>query len=73
MHKDAMDCFIELFKIQYEDSKRIKGRASWFNLGFTGNPWVIRLNDPIEIRQEHAEHWIPINPLKHRIIKSSQI
>lgn len=66
MHKDEMDCFIEILRSQYQDSKRFKGRARWWNLGFTGNPWVIRENDPIEIRVKDIKNWIPINPETHR-------
>lgn len=67
MHANAMDCCIEIIKVQYRDSKRIKARVRWWNLGFTGNAWVLRFNDPIEISTSELPNWKQINPLTHRL------
>lgn len=66
MHRNAMDCFIEITRIQYQDLERLKARVRWLNLGYTGNPWVIRSNDAIEIKVNDLKNWISINPLTHR-------
>ncbi len=57
-HKESMDCFIEILRVQYQDSKRVRARVRWWCLGFTGNPWPIRENDPIVIDASQFNNWI---------------
>lgn len=71
IHKNAMDCYIEILKVQYQDSKRIKARVRWWVLGYTGNPWVARFNDPIEIKlEDFKNNWIWFMPdLEYKTIR----
>lgn len=62
IHTTAKDCFIEVLKSQFQDSKRFKGRVRWWALGYTGNPWVLRWNDPIEISADQFKNWKHFNP-----------
>jgi hypothetical protein len=62
IHEAAMDVFIEILKPQYQDEKRFKGRVRYWNLGFTGNPWVIGFNEPIEIQAKDFSKWRHFNP-----------
>lgn len=62
IHNTARDCFIEILKPQFQDLKRFKGRVRWWALGHTGNPWVLRMNDPIEISADQFANWRPFNP-----------
>lgn len=58
-HNQFKDVFIEIIKSQYQDAKRFKGRVRWWNLGFTGNPWILFPNEPIEINRKDMNDWKP--------------
>lgn len=58
MHENGMDCCIEVIRVQYSDQKRIIVKARWWNLGYTGNPWLI---DPrvetIKLNRQDLSKW----------------
>lgn len=56
-HNECKDVFIEVLKPQYQDSKRFKGRIRYWNLGFTGYPWVLKHNEPVEITSDQYNNW----------------
>lgn len=63
MHKNAMDVFIEIVKVQYQDSKRFKVKTLVWNLGYTGNPWPILPSfQKYEIKREDAKNWVRFDP-----------
>ena len=66
MHKDAMDVCMEVVRIPYRDNKRYRLKIRWWNLGYTGNPWLL---DPmlfsLTIFKTDA-HWIYINNLMNK-------
>lgn len=59
-HKAFRDVYIEIINPQYKDEKKFKGRVNWWNLGFTGDPWIMRHNDPIEIEAKEFKNWTRI-------------
>lgn len=62
MHENAMDVAIEVTRVQYEDSKRIKFRGKYWNLGYSGTPWLIFHQDfALEINKADLPKWICIN------------
>lgn len=64
MHKNAVDVFIEVVKVQYRDAKRFKIKAIVWNLGYTGNPWILLPSfQKYEIKIEDAKNWIKFDPL----------
>lgn len=72
MHENGMDCCIEVLRIQYSDQKRVKVKARWWNLGYTGNPWLI---DPkietIELKRADLPKWHNITHKMHTPRKAS--
>jgi hypothetical protein len=56
-HTECKDIFIEILNPQYQDTKRFKGRVRYWNLGFTGNPWVLLINEPVEIQAKDFNNW----------------
>lgn len=67
-HKNCMDVCIEILKIQFRNDKKLKARVTWWNLGYTGNPWVIHHNVPIEIQGKDLADWEEIDPTVKRKI-----
>lgn len=61
-HKNNVDVFIEVIKVQYRDAKRIKARVNFYNQGYTNNPWIILHNQPIIIVAEQFTNWVEIYP-----------
>lgn len=57
LHERFMDVFIEVLRVQYRDAKRIRLRVRWWNRGASGNPFPIRMNDPITIQTKDLKHW----------------
>jgi len=58
VHERFMDCFIEITKISYQDDKRIKCKALWWNLGFVGQPYQITFQPKtITILKEDLKSW----------------
>lgn len=60
MHRNAMDLCIQVLKIQYRDSRRIKLKVRWWNLGYTGNPWPLEM-ERIEIKTSDWLNWRPLS------------
>lgn len=63
IHKRAMDVFVYIQRIQYKDENRIKCKAIWFNLGYTGNPWALKQGS-LEIPKAEWENYIEFDPIK---------
>ena len=61
MHKDGMDCALDVIKIKKYSSKYLTVKAVWINLGYMGQPFVI---DPkpstFKIKLEDRKNWINI-------------
>lgn len=58
MHENGMDVCIEVLKVQYRDSKRVILKARWWNLGYTGNPWVIFPRpETLKLKPEDLSKW----------------
>ena len=57
IHEAAKDVFIEIMKIQYADDKRVKAKVNIWNLGFTGNPWVILGNQNVVFDTSRLNEW----------------
>lgn len=41
IHESAKDLFIQIMKIQYVSTNHLKVRVTWWNIGFTGEPWLV--------------------------------
>jgi len=57
MHEKMMDVCFEIVKIQYRDDKVYKLKGTWWNLGYTGNPYVIDRNAKITIKAGDWNKW----------------
>jgi len=57
MHETAMDVCFELDKIQYQDSKILKLKGSWWNLGYSGKPYKIESNVKLTINTDDWLKW----------------
>lgn len=62
IHKNAMDCYIEV--LEKTDEKWL---VNWWNLGFTGNPWLVLEHQLIEVKKEDEKNWIEIDPKTERV------
>jgi hypothetical protein len=40
-HKNSMDVFIKVLRTTYRDLNKVKMKVEWWNLGYTGNPWLL--------------------------------
>jgi hypothetical protein len=67
MHKNSMDICLEILKShQYNiNPDRYSIRGMWWNLGYTGNPWVCHLGHRFEIH--NASEWIDVTHTMHNI------
>lgn len=58
MHEKCMDVFIEVVAVEYQDRYYTRLKVLWWNLGWTGECWVI---DPepesININSSEYENW----------------
>lgn len=58
MHENGMDVCIEVKRVQYSDSKRLKLKVLWWNLGYSGNPFLIYYNEQkVEILKKDLHKW----------------
>lgn len=57
MHENCMDVCLQIIKVPYRDDKRVKVKAVWVNLGYTGNPYTIL--------KEDLKHWKNITSKIH--------
>lgn len=77
MHENAMDVCIEIIKVQYGDQKRTKFKVRWWNLGYTGNPWLIPYPDQfarpsvLELQNKDFSKWHNITHKMHTPRKAS--
>lgn len=63
MHEKSMDVAFKIDRRQYQDYKRKKLRGTWWNLGYTGNPWpAIHLQQTITILTEDWPKWKVLHP-----------
>lgn len=61
MHTNAMDVFIEVVRIQYQDNKRLKLKVRWWNLGYVGRPYCITYRpDTVTINFRDQFKWLPL-------------
>lgn len=67
MHKRGMDCFIHLLKhpLRLPDGSVIL-KVDWYNLGFTGNPWLLNIKQRIRLSPEQLRDWREISPITER-------
>lgn len=63
MHENCLDVCIEVLKIQYKDSKRVKLKVNWVNLGYVGKPFILQFNRNIEIKREDLVKWKNIDDI----------
>lgn len=62
MHKNSMDVFFTVDRIQYSDAKRTKYRGRWQNLGYTGKPWDLESHQvTLTIYTHQAKDWIMLS------------
>lgn len=65
MHKESMDIAFKIIT-SIEIGERGDGRhrtvliGDWLNLGYTGNPWIIKHSARIEIPQDQMCEWVDI-------------
>lgn len=69
MHKRAMDVFIEVLGLVVTESDgSMSMLVQWWNLGYTGNPWMLPnrtggpLQQVIHIKKGQVQNWIEFNP-----------
>lgn len=66
MHENCMDVCLQIIKVPYRDDKRVKVKAVWVNLGYTGNPYVIHPQpSSYTILKEDLKHWKNITSKIH--------
>lgn len=61
MHENSMDVFIEIISIKYRDNKRMKFKGRYWNLGYSGTPWLISIDLNFTILTEDFTKWKKIN------------
>lgn len=63
MHVNSMDVCLEVCRVPYYDAKRVKVKGRWWNLGYTGNPWMISgmKLESLEIPTEQLKNWVFIS------------
>lgn len=63
VHENFKDVFFEVIKTQYQGPKYRKIRGRWWNLGFTGNPWLADIRpQTIKIFEKDWARWKQFNP-----------
>lgn len=68
MHKAAKDVFVEVLRVMGESDDSLSVLVQWWNLGFTGNPWMLPnrtggpLQQVISIKKDHIPNWVEFEP-----------
>jgi hypothetical protein len=66
MHKAAKDVFIEVLRVMGPSDDSLSVLVQWWNLGFTGNPWMLpnRTGGPLQqvIKNDHIKNWVEFEP-----------
>lgn len=70
MHENSMDVFIRVNRIQYQDGKRIKVKAEFWNLGYMGEPFSLNESKTIEITEPNRWIWLSAEDLQTKRTKS---
>ncbi len=58
IHKNSMDVFIEVLKVQYRGEKYQKLKVRWYNVGFEGKFWSLSDPQTIIVHSTHYTNWI---------------
>lgn len=61
-HENFMDVVVQVHKTQYEDNKRSKLKVTWWNRGWSGKPWPLYQNQPLEVKNFNG--WKRINDIE---------
>ena len=62
MHEDAMDVCIEVKRIQYSNTNKLVLKILWWNLGYSGNPFLLYYNpQTVTILRKDLHKWHGIN------------
>lgn len=79
MHKAAKDVFIEILRVMGPSDNSLSVLVQWWNLGFTGNPWMLPnrtggpLQQVISIKNDQINNWVEFEPTKDwRDIRAKQ-
>lgn len=58
-HKNSLgDACILIHNSYQVSSKRCKVKATWYNLGFMGQPWSLTMRVPIDIK--NTDEWVDV-------------
>jgi hypothetical protein len=65
MHKDCADVFIQVVKMAYRGPRYSKIKVIWWNLGYTGNPWMVPSRamsgiETIKINNDKLKDWVQL-------------
>lgn len=72
MHNKAKDIFIQPTFITSLPNGSLKLAVRIWNLGFTGNPWVVSITN-INIKKNEISNWKEINPIEDwKAIRNNQ-
>jgi len=58
MHKNAMDVCVEVVKVTYQDSERIKLKVRWWTLGYSGTPFLTYDGQVKNVTIENPNDWV---------------
>jgi len=61
MHSQFRDIFIEILRVNYVYSDKIKLKIRYWNLGYTGKPYAIYDVQEYVILAEEYKDWIQLN------------
>ena len=57
MHKNGMDVCLHVLSRVYTGTTKLKFKARWVNLGYTGSPWTVWPACRIEIQKRAVNDW----------------
>lgn len=60
MHSNALDVCIYVLKIQFNGPDYVKMKVDYYNLGYSGNPWIIERKNNFIVEKEQYSNWIRI-------------